>query len=320
MSSMELRNYLPLARALSDLIRNMLPSTLNTYRRFTKSRQLTPETVTLNDGNKAHWIGSSESDIIILFFHGGGYFVPALHAHFALLKQLLDDIHQKSQKEVAALVLQYDLAPQAKYPRPLEQAVALLEYATTSLAIDPSRSNAYLPHIVLAGDSAGGGIALGLALHLSHPHPSLPKLELKSPFMGLAVFSPWVTFSSQAPSWTRNGQKDLLSAEMCRKWSQDYMGMSPSDAFCEPLTAPKEWWKDLLISEILLIGGSDEVFIDDIKAMGSILDEVVLGKVTTIVVEGIVHGEPIVSMMLGNEGSSEQVNAFVSWFGKIGEI
>ncbi|KAJ5552629.1 hypothetical protein N7494_002007 [Penicillium frequentans] len=55
---------------ISDLISDVAPSTSYTYRRFMKSRRLIPETVTLNDGSKAHWIGSSKSDIIILFFHG----------------------------------------------------------------------------------------------------------------------------------------------------------------------------------------------------------------------------------------------------------
>ncbi|KAJ5552630.1 alpha/beta-hydrolase [Penicillium frequentans] len=200
----------------------------------------------------------------------------------------------------------------AKYPRPLKQALALLEYVTTNLAIDPSK-------IVLAGESAGGSIALGLALHLSHPQPSLPKLELKSPFMGLALVSPWVTFSSKASSWTRNRKKDVLSIEMCKVWSEAYMGTSTSDAFSEPLTAPRGWWKDLSISKILLTGGGNEVFIDDLKQMGAILDEELLGKVTTIIIEGMSHGESIFSKILGNEGPTRESDAFVDWICKMTE-
>lgn len=181
------------------------------------------------------------------------------------------------------------------------------------------QTNTYLLQIVLAGESAGGGIALGLALHLSHPHPSLPRLEVESPFMGLALISPWVTFSTEAPSWTRNRKKDILSVEMCKKWSEAYIGMSPSDAFSEPLTAPRGWWKDLFISEILLTGGNDEVFVDDLKQLGAVLDEEFLGKTTTVIIEGMAHGESIFSMMLGCKGSSKEVNAFVDWVCKMGE-
>ncbi|KAJ5805879.1 alpha/beta-hydrolase [Penicillium pulvis] len=293
-----------------------------------KSRRLIPETVTLNDGSKAHWIGSSKSDIIILFFHGGGYVFPALNGHFVLLKCLLDNIHQKTHKSVATLVLQYGKYPDNPHstelsdcistrsgttstiPRPLNQAVALLEYVTSDLAIDPSR-------IVLAGESAEGSIALGLALHLNRPHPSLPKLELKSPIMGLALISPWV--STKASSWTRNRKKDVLSVEMCKIWSEAYMGTSTSSSFSEPLTAPGGWWKDLSIPKILLTDGSNEVFIGEIEQMGAILDDEFLGKVTTIIIEGMSHGESIFSKMLGNEGPTREADAFVEWICKMTE-
>lgn len=97
------------------------------------------------------------------------------------------------------------------------------------------------------------------------------------------------------------------------------MGTSTSDAFSEPLTAPRGWWKDLSISKILLTGGSNEVFIDDLKQMGAILDEEFLGKVTTIIIEGMSHGESIFSKILGNEGPTRESDAFVDWICKMTE-
>lgn len=89
------------------------------------------------------------------------------------------------------------------------------------------------------------------------------------------------------------------------------MGTFTSDAFSEPLTAPKAWWKDLSISKILLTGGSNEVSIDDLKQLGAILDEEFLGKVTTIIIERMSHGESIFFKMLGTEGPTREVDAFV---------
>jgi hypothetical protein len=95
------------------------------------------------------------------------------------------------------------------------------------------------------------------------------------------------------------------------------MGTSSSDAFCDPLTGPRGWWKGLSISEVLLIGGTDEIFLDDIKALGAVLNELFVGEVTSIVIDGAAHGESIFSMMLGNERRSEQVDVLVNWICKL---
>lgn len=79
------------------------------------------------------------------------------------------------------------------------------------------------------------------------------------------------------------------------------------------------WWKDLSIPKILLTAGSNEVFIDDSKQMGAILDEEFLGKVTTIIIEGMSHGGSIFSEMLGNEGPTREADAFVDWICKMTE-
>lgn len=106
---------------------------------------------------------------------------------------------------------------------------------------------------------------------------------------------------------------------MSQKWSEAYIGTIPSDTFSEPLTAPRGWWEELSISEILLTGGSDELFIDDIKELGAILDKEFLGKMTTIIIEGMAHGESIFTMMLGNGKPTREADAFVNWICKMTE-
>lgn len=50
--------------------------------------------------------------------------------------------------------------------------------------------------IVIAGDSAGGNLTLGLISHLLHPHPDVPKVELSGPLATTILISPWVKFTT----------------------------------------------------------------------------------------------------------------------------
>ncbi|KAL4807425.1 Alpha/Beta hydrolase protein [Aspergillus unguis] len=231
---------------------SLSPSTTTAYEKYMKSQGLAPETVVLADGTKGHWIGSSQSKKVILFFHGGGFVLPATDGHFLFLGSLLDLVHQKSGVQAAVLMLEYELAPQSKYPRQLEQAVGLLKHVieiglppenVPSLIFMAKVEPNIVHQIILAGDSAGAALALGLILHISHSHPSLPKVEINQQFLGLVVISPWLTFSHAAPSFTSNREKDMLSAAALSTWSEAYSSSSETgtDPFCEIFKAPRSW-------------------------------------------------------------------------------
>src|SRR5438045_7002331 len=91
---------------------------------------------------------------------------------------------------VSILMLSYDVAPEAPYPRQLQQTALLLDHVLNVLHITPS-------NICLSGDSAGGNLILALMSHISHPHPSttvpIIPLQLSAPFRGLVLTSPWVS-------------------------------------------------------------------------------------------------------------------------------
>jgi acetyl esterase/lipase len=168
---------------------------------------------------------------------------------------------------------------------------------------------------VLAGDSAGGNMCLAVLSHLSHPQPSVPPLDLSEPLFGAALISPWVTFSQSSSSFTSNLYKDMLPPEALKTWSDAFQGSAPADPFNQPLTAPAGWWKDLKVSEILLTGGSDELFVDDIKEFGEILVQEFAGKLTTIISPKCAHDQPLLDGILGAKEPGEQVQAFISWIG-----
>ena len=45
------------------------------------------------------------------------------------------------------------------------------------------------------------------------------------------------------------------------------MGRATPDPYNQPLVAPADWWRDVPVNEILIVAGSDEVFVDDIAAL-----------------------------------------------------
>lgn len=93
---------------------------------------------------------------VVVFVHGGGFVSGSLHTHEVLVSAL-------ANRSGALLVaVEYTLAPEARFPVQQEQVAAVLDWVRAQadeLRIDPGR-------IALAGDSAGGTIAAGVAQSL----------------------------------------------------------------------------------------------------------------------------------------------------------
>ncbi|KAL9118472.1 MAG: hypothetical protein Q9187_004983, partial [Circinaria calcarea] len=158
-------------------------------------------------------------------------------------------------------MLSYTLTPEAQYPQQLHQGVELLRFVTTTLGTDPR-------DIVLAGDSAGGNLALGVLSHISHPHESIPHLELSRPLRGVLLLSPWASFDTTFASYATNRRKDLVLSSTLKRWADAFMGTAPPDNYNQPGRAPAEWWKDLPAEEMMVVAGADEVLVDSIRDLG----------------------------------------------------
>jgi acetyl esterase/lipase len=96
-----------------------------------------------------------DSDIVIYYLHGGGYVawtvshcIPFMLAIWESIKAL------KPNSRVSIFVLEYDVAPEVRFPGQLRQAAAGYDYLVEDLGIDPKR-------IIVSGNSAGGVLCLG---------------------------------------------------------------------------------------------------------------------------------------------------------------
>ncbi|MER8185215.1 alpha/beta hydrolase [Kitasatospora sp. NPDC094015] len=92
---------------------------------------------------------------VLYYLHGGGMVIGNAAS---VLPQLLRE--RDLTPELAVVSVEYRLAPQTRYPGPLEDCYAGLRWVAAhgaGLGLDPER-------IVIGGKSAGGGLAAALAL------------------------------------------------------------------------------------------------------------------------------------------------------------
>ena len=195
-------------------------------------------------GVPAHLVGTpaSRPDRQVLFLHGGGYVAgsPALYRH--IIWRLAD----ASGARIAAL--DYRLAPEHPFPAALDDAVAAWD-ALLSSGAGPHRT-------VVMGDSAGGGLALALALRLRDSGAALPA--------AIVAICPWTDLALTGRSWHRKpfGGSPRLLADI-RHVAAGYLAAAdPADPYASPLYADPAGLPPTLIQV-----GSDEVLLDDAVRM-----------------------------------------------------
>lgn len=282
------------------------------------------------EGLKAHWIGEEEAEVVVLYFHGGGYTQPASPDHLTYLDGLAKDINVAagSASSISFLVLAYSLAPeQAIYPTQLRQAAATLKHLINACGRSPSS-------IILAGDSAGGALSIALLSHILHPKASIPRVELQGPLRGAMLFSPWVSFSTAFDSYKRNAGSDTISAYILKKWATMYLGemdadskhqvtwdVNSNDIYAEAYLADPAWWSGMnqVVQGMLVWVGGKEILRDPVTEFASKLKTGWKSKggfeEGIVVIEGRneAHIGPILNVSLGNKGKRESQVAMEAW-------
>lgn len=157
---------------------------------MTRTLRPPPYTLTLPAelGVPGLWVSNRRTDDgIVLYFHGGGYFMGSSSTHMALAAMLARDSGAR------VFLPDYRLAPEHPFPAAFDDALAAFD-ALVARGHDPSR-------IVLGGDSAGGGLALALMSHLC---------QEGRPPAGLFAFSPWTDLTFSGASLVTNSRRDQM--------------------------------------------------------------------------------------------------------------
>ena len=150
----------------------------------------------------------------VLYFHGGAYTMQALKSHWRIVDALL----QKTGCPVT--FINYPLSPEHTCMDTISMAIeAYSSYCGTGEA-----------EIILAGDSAGGGLALSLAQQIK-------RTGIMSKPAKLVLFSPWLDLSMRGLIPEELEQRDLvLDKDVLKTVGQRYSGdLKPTDPACSPL-------------------------------------------------------------------------------------
>ncbi|KAL4868888.1 hypothetical protein BDV12DRAFT_208949 [Aspergillus spectabilis] len=168
----------------------------------------------------------NDSDMVVLYFHGGAYYLMDPCTHRAATSQL------SKRTRSPVLSVRYRLAPQNPFPAALVDALTAYLYL-----VSPPPGSLHAPYhpnkIIIAGDSAGGNLSLVLLQTLLTLHRTSTTIPfhntptLISPPAGAAVSSPWCDITRSMPSIFNNAAYDYLPTPSTR---------APSEI--EPFTPP----------------------------------------------------------------------------------
>jgi epsilon-lactone hydrolase len=188
----------------------------------------------------AEWLRppSAEPGRVVLYLHGGGYVIGSPRSHRHLAAAIA------TAAGASALLLDYRLAPEHPYPAAVEDATAAYRWLLDQ-AIAPER-------IVIAGDSAGGGLTVATLLALREARVPLPA--------GGVCISPWVDLTCGSASYATKADADpIVRRAGVEQMAQAYLGATPPRT---PLASPL--FADLRgLPPLLIHVGSDEVLLDD---------------------------------------------------------
>lgn len=130
---------------------------------------------------------AQNESMIILQLHGGGYIGKMRNAYRGFA-----GFYSELGHGVSVLTPDYRVAPEHPYPAALEDAVSAYERMLQAGWTEEK--------IVLAGDSAGGGLAMALCMYLKDQNRRLPA--------GIIAMSPWTDLTQSGISYHMNYRKD----------------------------------------------------------------------------------------------------------------
>ena len=192
------------------------------------------------NGVAAEWTTTPEAEPsrAALFLHGGGYVSGSLDSHRHMIGQA------GREAQTRTLSLAYRLAPEHPFPAALEDVIAGYHFLL-SQGFDPKR-------IAVAGESAGGGLAIAMLVSLRDRGVPLPACTWCS--------SPWVDLEAIGGSMTAKDSVDppIQKAYLMELAAAYLKGADPRTPLASPL------YPDLRgLPPMLIQVGSAETLLDD---------------------------------------------------------
>lgn len=202
---------------------------------------------------------------VLLQLHGGGYVGKMRNAYrdFAVRFSELG-------ADMPVLTIDYRVAPENPYPAALEDAYSAWEWLM--------EQGYTAEQIIVAGDSAGGGLAMALCMYLKKRKQSLP--------CGIIAMSPWTDLTASGESYKTNYEKDPLFGNTKNSliYNRDYVGLeSERNPLISPLFGDFTDFPPMLIQV-----GSYEMLLSDSQLVAKKAREQGV-KVRLSIYEGMFH-------------------------------
>lgn len=165
-------------------------------------------------GEWLEWRSQARATPTVLYLHGGGYVACTPVTHRPITVALTTLLRGR------VYCPDYRLAPEHRFPAAVDDAVAAYRLLLDE-GIDPR-------HIVIAGDSAGGGLALATLIALREGGAPLPAAAV--------CLSPWTDLAGTGESLVTNTDRDaMFYGDGVRQASRVYLGDTPPE---HPLASP----------------------------------------------------------------------------------
>jgi acetyl esterase/lipase len=174
----------------------------------------------------------------ILYLHGGGYTAGSPRSHRPLIARLA------SEAQAIAVAPDYRLGPEHRFPSAVDDAVFVYRHLLRE-GIEPDG-------LIVAGDSAGGGLSLALALALKEKRIPQPA--------GYFVISPWADLTQSHDTYRTKADTDpMITKAGLDTSAQAYLGgLDVRDPLASPLFGDFTG-----VAPILIHVGSEETLLGD---------------------------------------------------------
>ena len=204
-------------------------------------------------------------DHVILQLHGGGY-MGAVRTAYYVFAGLYNEVSHGCN----VLTPDYRVAPEHPYPAALEDAVASYQWLLDK--------GYYGEQIIVAGDSAGGGLAMALCMYLKDHHMPMPG--------GVVAMSPWTDLTASGESYETNYERDPLfgNTKDSLIYVNDYAGdHDKMDCYISPLFGDFRGFPPMLIQ----VGSLEMLLSDSVSVAAKAREQGI--RVRLSIYEGMFH-------------------------------
>jgi len=194
------------------------------------------------EGIKAEWLSPAGADPekLILYVHGGGYVSGSCNDHRGFVSKFAKNTG------VTNLLYEYRLAPENPFPAAIDDSVKVYQWLLSS-GFKPE-------NILIAGESAGGGLCLAILLALKERNIAFP--------VAAVAISPWTDLTCSSESYRSKNKVSLAPLNSWTVFSKHYIGAcDATNPLISPLFGDLKGFPPVFINS----GVDDELFEDGEK-------------------------------------------------------